>query len=82
MIQILFFLSPVIYPVSMLKYPLLQYIVVLSPIYGAVELFRYPLTGITPDAMLVTISLFSGLILLLGGLVYFKRTEHFFADLA
>ncbi|HEV8511729.1 MAG TPA: ABC transporter permease [Cyclobacteriaceae bacterium] len=82
MVQILFFLTPVIYPTSMLKYPTLQYILVCSPMYAAVELFRYPLTGLTPDFTLITVSLSSGLILLLIGISYFKRTEDFFADLA
>jgi len=82
LVQILFFLTPVIYPVSMLKYPLLQYILACSPMYAAVELFRMPLTGLYPETTLLTISLASGLILLVIGLVYFKRTEDFFADFA
>jgi lipopolysaccharide transport system permease protein len=82
LIQILFFVSPVIYPLSMLKYPVLQYVVVLSPMYSAIELFRYPLTGISPDPAMVGLSLLSGLMLLFAGLIYFRRTEHYFADLA
>jgi lipopolysaccharide transport system permease protein len=82
LIQILFFVSPVIYPLSMLKYPVLQYVVVLSPMYGAIELFRYPLTGMSPDPAMVGLSLLSGLMLLFAGLIYFRRTEHYFADLA
>lgn len=82
LVQVLFFLTPVIYPVSMLKYPLLQYVLACSPMYAAIELFRMPLTGLYPEAMLLSISLASGLILLLIGLVYFKRTENFFADFA
>jgi lipopolysaccharide transport system permease protein len=82
LIQVLFFLSPVIYPVSMLHHQGLQYVIVLSPLYAAIELFRFPLTGISPDPLLLAISLFSGLVLLVVGLIYFKRTEYFFADLA
>ncbi len=82
LVQVLFFLTPVIYPISLLKYPLLQYMLVCSPMYAAVELFRYPLTGITPDFYFLGISLLSGLILLLIGIFYFKRTEDFFADFA
>ncbi|GCC52042.1 ABC transporter permease [Chryseotalea sanaruensis] len=82
LVQVLFFLTPVIYPVSMLKYPLLQYVLACSPMYAAIELFRMPLTGLYPDTTLLTISLASGLILLVIGLVYFKRTEDFFADFA
>jgi lipopolysaccharide transport system permease protein len=82
LIQILFFLTPVIYPISLLKYPLLQYLLVASPMYLAVEFFRLPLTNATPDLSLVLISLTSNMILLLVGIIYFRRTEDFFADFA
>lgn len=82
LVQVLFFLTPVIYPISLLKYPVLQYILVCSPMYAAVELFRYPLTGMIPDVSFLLISLTSGLVLLWAGIFYFKRTEDFFADFA
>jgi lipopolysaccharide transport system permease protein len=82
LIQILFFLTPVIYPISMLKFPILQYVLVMSPSYAAVELFRIPLTGTSPDITLLTISLVSGLVLLIIGVSYFRHTEDFFADYA
>jgi len=82
LVQVLFFLTPVIYPLSLLKYPLLQYVLVCSPMYAAIELFRYPLTGITPDIAYMVISIISGLVLLLVGVIYFKSTEDFFADFA
>src|SRR5882724_8899181 len=64
LVQILFFLTPVIYPISLLKYPVLQYILVCSPMYAAVELFRYPLTGIEPNLYFMGTSLLSGVVLL------------------
>jgi lipopolysaccharide transport system permease protein len=82
LVQILFFLTPVIYPVSVLKYPALQYAIVLSPMYAAIELFRYPLTGSEIDSTFLVLSLSSSVVLLVVGLVYFKRTEDFFADFA
>lgn len=81
-IQALLFLTPVIYPVNLLSYPILQYLLAFSPIYAAIELFRVPLTGIFPDITLFLISLSSGFLFLLAGLIYFRRTEDFFADLA
>ncbi|MEJ7645123.1 MAG: ABC transporter permease [Chryseolinea sp.] len=81
LVQVLFFLTPVIYPVTLLKYPILQYILVCSPMYAAIELFRYPLTSIQPDPYFMVISLISSLFFLIAGLLYFKRTEDFFADL-
>lgn len=80
LIQALFFLTPVIYPVSMLKNPLLQYIIVLSPMYAAVELFRFPLTGAELNPTFLLISLGAGFFFLIIGILYFKKTEDFFAD--
>lgn len=82
LIQILFFLTPVLYPVSMLTHPWLQYILVISPMYAAVELFRLPLTGEEVNLTFLLVSLGSGFILLLVGVLYFKKTEDFFADFA
>lgn len=82
LIQVLFFLTPIIYPISLLKYPLLQYILVCSPMYAAVELFRFPITGVVTDYYFLSVSILSGLVLLLVGIFYFKRTEDFFADFA
>ena len=82
LIQVLFFLTPVIYPVSLLKYPVLQYFLALSPMYAAIELFRWPITGAELNVVFLSLSLGSSVILLALGLTYFKRTEDFFADFA
>lgn len=82
LVQVLFFLTPVLYPLSLLKNPILQFLLVSSPMYAAVELFRLPLTGVAPDLSFLLISIASGLVLLVLGIWYFKRTEEFFADLA
>ena len=83
LVQVLFFLTPVIYPPSILQNPLLEYILAMSPIYAAIELFRYPLTGGEgAETALMFMSLGSGLLLFLVGIVYFKRSEDFFADFA
>lgn len=82
LIQVLFFLTPVIYPVSLLTHPMLQYILVASPMYLAVEFFRLPLTNQSPDSLFIIISLTSNILFLLIGLIYFRKTEDFFADFA
>lgn len=81
-VQILFFISPVIYPVSMIKYDALKYILVASPLYAAIELFRFPLVNVVPEFGLIAISLFSCATFVIVGLSYFRRTEDFFADFA
>jgi lipopolysaccharide transport system permease protein len=81
-VQVLFFLTPVIYPVSMLTKGWMQYAVAASPVYAAIEIFRFPVTGVMPDLQLVGISLSSAFLLMIIGLTYFRRTEDFFADIA
>lgn len=82
LVQVLFFLTPVIYPVTFLNYPVLKFVLAASPMYAAVELFRYPLVQESFQTGYTVISLLSGVIFLGLGLVYFRRTEFFFADLA
>lgn len=82
LVQVMFFLTPVLYPITLLGHPALRYALAASPMYAAVELFRIPLTGHFPDPVLLAISLASAILLLVVGLVYFKRTEDFFADFA
>ena len=82
MVQVLFFLTPIIYPISLLQYPILQYILIMSPMYAAVELFRYPLIAGELNLVFIGISVSAGIILLAVGLAYFKRTEDYFADFA
>lgn len=82
LVQVLFFLTPVIYPITMLKHPWLHYVLALSPMYASVELFRTPLVGGQTDMLLLLTSLGSCALLLFIGMIYFKRNEDFFADLA
>jgi lipopolysaccharide transport system permease protein len=81
-VQVLFFVSPVIYPLSLIKVPALQNVLAASPAYGAIQLFRAPLTGDWGDTGFLLISLCSTLALLFLGTAYFKRTEDTFGDLA
>jgi lipopolysaccharide transport system permease protein len=81
-IQVMLFLTPVIYPVSIVSSPFLKYIVAINPVYAAVELFRYPLIGGWSNYSMLLVSLISGMVMLVVGLIYFRRTENFFADLS
>lgn len=80
-LQVMLFLTPVIYPIDILYYPGLEYFLALNPVYAVIELFRYPLLH-QLDLPLVLISMTSSIVLLIWGLYYFKSTEHYFADLA
>jgi lipopolysaccharide transport system permease protein len=82
LLQILFFASQIIYPLSFFKKPGLKYLLALNPVNGAIELFRVPITGIAPDMQVVLISAATALLLCFVGIIYFRKTESYFADIA
>lgn len=80
LIQIWMFASPVVYPLSMVpeRWKLLYS---LNPMVGVIEGFRWALLGkASPDFLAMGVSLFLIVLVLLGGIVYFKKMERFFAD--
>jgi lipopolysaccharide transport system permease protein len=82
LVQALLFLTPVIYPISIVSDVWLKYVLAMNPMYAAITLFRLPMMSTSPDLALLWISLLSGLIFFLVGLTYFRKTEMYFADLA
>lgn len=82
MIQTLLFVTPVIYPISIVESPLLKTILAINPMYAAIEILRGSMTSVFPDISLVLLSLLSSVILLFAGLYFFRKTEYYFADLA
>lgn len=82
LIQLLLFLTPVIYPVSLLNFTAARYILALNPMSAPITLFRAPLMNTVPDYPLVAASIVVNLLLLLVGIVYFRKTESYFADQA
>jgi len=79
-LQLLIFLTPVIYPASILgKHQWLMYI---NPMGGVIETMRVGLLGVGTINWLVfgSSALFSVILFLLG-LLYFERSERFFADI-
>jgi lipopolysaccharide transport system permease protein len=80
LIQIWMFLSPVIYPVSLVK-DKYQWLLALNPMGGVIHAYRASLLGHRPiDWSLLGLSALIILVLFLGGLGYFKRMERTFAD--
>jgi len=81
-IQILMYLTPVIYPTSILgeKY---QWILALNPMTGIIETARSVFFGVNPiNFNLLFISIGISIVLFLFGIFRFKKTERFFADLS
>jgi lipopolysaccharide transport system permease protein len=79
-IQILMFVTPVIYPASLAgKY---SWILALNPMDGVIQSARAALLGTTTlNWTLIGTSAIAGIILLVIGITYFKKTERYFADI-
>jgi len=82
LIQVLLFLTPVIYPISIFKNEFAKYILAINPMSAAITLFRAPLLSTPIDFNLIGISVLSNILFLVIGLIYFRKTETFFADIA
>jgi lipopolysaccharide transport system permease protein len=82
MIQILLFLTPVIYPVTIIKNETIRTILNLNPISGAIEILRGAINGVPPSLALTGQCMLISLIIFSVGLSYFRKTEYYFADIA
>lgn len=79
-IQIMLFLTPVIYPASIAgEY---SWLLALNPMMGVIQAARAGLLGATPiNWSLIGISFFATAVILAVGVVYFKKVERYFADI-
>lgn len=81
MTQLWMFASPVLYPASLVPESLRWYYG-LNPMAGVIEGFRWALLGKTaPDWTMMAVSLAVVALLLIGGVIFFRRVERTFADL-
>jgi lipopolysaccharide transport system permease protein len=81
-VQVLMYVSPVVYSVDLVpeRFRLLY---ALNPMVGVIEGFRAALLGTTPMPWgLIAIGALSAAALLLSGMLYFRRMEQYFADVA
>jgi lipopolysaccharide transport system permease protein len=80
-IQVGLFLTPVTYPASLIRSGKLRVLYALNPMNGVVEGFRWAMLGRGPAPWTAAAeSLVIAGVVLLGGLLYFRRAEQFFAD--
>lgn len=80
-IQILMFLTPVIYPSTIIAAQH-KWVLLLNPLTGIIETTRTLISGSSSiDWQLLTISITISILLFLAGLYYFRKTERFFADI-
>lgn len=81
LVQLWMFVSPVIYSASSVKSPILRVVFALNPMTVVISGFRWALLGEQATVDLYAwISIASVLVVLVGGLFYFKRMERVFAD--
>jgi lipopolysaccharide transport system permease protein len=80
LIQVWLFASPVVYSSSLVEGNW-QYAYAVNPMVGVLDGFRWSAVGGPAPGADVFVSLAVGLALLVGGAVYFRRVESYFADL-
>jgi len=80
-IQIGMYLTPVVYPATFIPAQY-RWLLALNPVTAVIEGFRWSLLGTPPPslaALLVSVSI--GLVVLVGGLYFFRRTERTIVDM-
>ena len=78
--QLWLFMTPIAYPTSLVPVEW-RTIYSLNPMVGVIEGFRWALLGhMKPPVIAILVSILMTSILLLGGLIYFRRSEASFAD--
>lgn len=79
-IQILLFVTPVIYPASIAgKY---SWVLALNPMTGVIQVARAGLLHTAPiNWLLLGLSFVACVVLMIGGVAYFKIIERYFADI-
>lgn len=78
--QFWLFLTPIAYPSSLVPEALRPFYG-LNPMAGVVEGFRWALLGSQPPGPMLWVSVSTVLLLVVGGLKYFRRMEKTFADI-
>jgi lipopolysaccharide transport system permease protein len=81
-LQFWFFASQVVYPFASVQQPWLKTALAINPVNAAIELFRAPLLKHPLDSNLVITGLITTLLAAVCGLIYFRKTESYFADIA
>jgi lipopolysaccharide transport system permease protein len=81
MLQALMYVSPVVYPVSLIprRY---QWLLALNPMAGIIDGYRAAILGKPWNLTTLCVSTMTALGLFVFGLFYFRRTERRFADIA
>ena len=80
LIQVWMYASPVVYPVSIVP-ERWRFLYSLNPMVGVIEGFRWAVLGKeSPELTVMMVSVGVVVVLLAGGIVFFRKTERTFAD--
>lgn len=80
-IQLLMFMTPIIYPASVLPEDY-RWLLGLNPLSGLIEAFRFALVPTQQMSWsLLGFSMASSAVIFVAGVIYFKKTERAFADI-
>lgn len=80
-VQLWLFATPVVYPGSLVT-GAWQYVYALNPMVSVIGLMRWALLDTpAPPVGSVAVSIVSAIMMLVVGVLYFRRTERFFADI-
>ncbi len=82
MIQFLLFANPVLYSAKAFTNPVLNGLMKANPIAAAIELCRSIFTGTEVNWQTIAIGSVMAVLLLIAGVITFRKTEAYFADLA
>jgi homopolymeric O-antigen transport system permease protein len=80
LVQIMMYVTPVFYPATMFKKPIVRWILSLNPMFGIVDAYRGIILGVELNLTCLLISSASALMLFAFDLFYFRRTERRFSD--
>ncbi len=81
-VQVLLFATPVIYPSSLITNTYVKVIVYLNPVSGSISLLRSAISDAPVEWSMVLISAISAVVCFIGGILYFRKSENYFADIA
>jgi ABC-type polysaccharide/polyol phosphate export permease len=80
--QFLMFVTPVVYPLSLIRNPTYRWIMSINPMFGIVPAFRSAIYGVEWDFPCLAISVVTAVSLCAFAVLFFRRTELRFVDFA